>query len=390
MSRVTWVPAMSAKKNCWEDFRRSMPVTEKWAYFDHAAVAPICGPAQRALERWLSDATTNGAVYWSAWRKSVEEARRAGAELLGATPEEIAVIRNTTEGINLVAEGFPWKSGDNVVTLASEFPSNRYPWMNLARHGVETRIIPTEDERVDFDRLAEACDRRTRIISVSWVGYATGWRSDVAELVDFAHQRGACLFLDAIQGLGVFPLDLTEIPVDFLAADGHKWLLGPEGAGLFFIRQKHLDLLQPVGIGWNSVMNAGDFGSTTLNLKHDAGRYEGGSYNLAGITALAASLDWLLSYGVRALSDRLLDVTDNLCGRLEAIGAAITSSRDTHQRSGIIACTLPGKNPQSLKQRCLEQNVVVNCRANRLRLSPHVYTNEEDLQRLIDALVSDA
>jgi selenocysteine lyase/cysteine desulfurase len=381
---------MPVKQNWWEDFRGSMPVAETWAYFDHAAVAPISGPAQKAMERWLSDASTNGAVHWSAWRKSVEEARRAGAELLGATPEEIAVVRNTTEGINLVAEGFPWQTGDNVVTLTSEFPSNRYPWMNLARRGVETRLVATEDERVDLDRLAEACDQRTRIISVSWVGYATGWRSDVASLVEFAHQRGAFLFLDAIQGLGVFPLDLSEIPVDFLAADGHKWLLGPEGAGLFFIRKDHLDLLQPVGIGWNSVTDAGDFSSTTLSLKHDAGRYEGGSYNLAGTIALAANLDWLLSYGVRNLCERLLEVTDSLCGRLEAIGAEITSNRSAEQRSGIIACTLPERNPQSLKQQCLERNVVVNCRANRLRVSPHVYTNEEDIQRLIDALVSDA
>src|SRR5690606_37199505 len=133
-----------------------------------------------------------------------------------------------------VAEGFPWREGDNVVTLADEFPANLYPWMNLKSRGVEARLVPTDDGRVDLDRLNAACDDRTRIVSVSWVGFASGWRNDVAAVAEIAHRRGAYFFLDAIQGLGAFPIDARAAGVDFLAADGHKWMLGPEGAGVFY------------------------------------------------------------------------------------------------------------------------------------------------------------
>jgi selenocysteine lyase/cysteine desulfurase len=370
----------------WDDFRRQMPVAGEWAYFDHAAVAPLCGPAKTALDEWAADVSSNGAAHWSRWRKRVEELRTLAAQLTGAQREEIAVIRNTTEGVNLVAEGFPWRPGDNVVTLDSEFPTNLYPWRNLERLGVETRLVPTENERVDPNRVAALCDGRTRIVSVSWVGYATGWRNDLDAMADIAHHRGAKLFVDAIQGLGVFPLDVSRTPVDFLAADGHKWLLGPEGAGLFYLRREHLGLLRPVGVGWNSVVHAGDFTNRDLELKDSAARYEGGSYNMAGVAALAAAVEWLTSFGTERLSARLLAVSDRLCARLAECGAEIASAREDKRRSGIVACTFPQESPERLRGRCLAEKVLVNCRAERLRLSPHVYTNEADLDRLIACL----
>ena len=248
-------------KSWWLEFRRKMPVVEKWAYFDHAAVAPLSGPALQTLSAWSCEAASNGEVNWSAWRKRVEEVRDLAAKFVGADSTEIALIRNTTEGITLVAEGFPWKPGDNVVTPVGEFPTNLYPWLNLASRGIEVRQVPTVDERVDLEMLESACDERTRIVTISWVGFATGWRNDVDALAEIAHRHGAYLFLDAIQGLGVFPLDVRQTPVDFLAVDGHKWLLGPEGAGIFFVRRDNLELLQPMGVGWNSVQNEWDFSS---------------------------------------------------------------------------------------------------------------------------------
>lgn len=370
----------------WTDFRRQMPVAENWAYFDHAGVAPISGPAEEALLEWTRDTAQNGIANGAHWRKRVAETRRTGAELLGAREEEVALIRNTTEGINLVAEGFPWREGDNVVVPAGEFPSNLYPWLNLRERGVETRIVPTENERLDLDRLAEACDERTRIVAVSWVGYATGWRNDPAELARIAHDHDACLFLDAIQGLGVFPLDVSQVPVDFLAADGHKWLLGPEGAGLFYLRQEHLDLLRPIGVGWNSVVHAGDFTNPELKLKHRADRYEGGTHNMPGFVAMGASLELLLEYGVETVSRRLLEVTDELCDRLDACGAEIVSSREPDRKSGIVSCEIPGADPNEVKQRCRDRHVLVNARAGRLRISPHVYTDRHDVEVLTDVL----
>ena len=177
----------------WSVFRRQMPVAGQWAYFDHAAVAPLSGPAQQALGSWAEDATANGAAHYPAWTSRVEHLRTLAAGLIGAVPEEIALVGNTTAGINLVAEGFPWKAGDNVVTRADEFPSNQYPWLHLADRGVETRRIPTDGGRLDLDRLAAACDDRTRIVSVSWVAYASGWRHDLDRLAELVHRRGALL-----------------------------------------------------------------------------------------------------------------------------------------------------------------------------------------------------
>ena len=370
----------------WAAFRREMPVTRRWAYFDHAAIAPLSGPARQALAGWAEDAADNGAANYSAWTLRVERLRTLAARTIGALPEEIALVANTTAGINLVAEGFPWKPGDNVVTRADEFPSNQYPWLHLADRGVETRRLPTENGRLDLDRLAAACDSRTRVVSVSWVAYASGWRHDLDRLVELVHGRGALLFVDAIQALGVFPLDVRRTPVDFLAADGHKWLLGPEGAGVFFTRREHLDLLRPVGVGWNSVRNELDFSHIELVFKDSAARYEGGSQNVAGLSGLAASLELLDRFGTTALSRRIVEITDLACRRLTEIGATILSDRSPAHRSGIVSFELPGRDPQTLRQQCREKDVVLSCRAGRLRISPHAYNTPEDVERLIEAL----
>lgn len=370
----------------WAEFRRQMPVAERWAYFDHAAVAPLSGPAREALVGWAREAAADGDVPWAAWSGKVEELRLIAARLVGAQPEEIALVRNTTEGINFVADGFPWQSGDNVVTLADEFPSNQYPWMHLAERGVETRRVPTNEGVVDLDRLEAACDDHTRIVSASWVSYSSGWRNDVGVLAEIAHRHGALVFLDAIQGLGVFPLDVAQTGVDFLAADGHKWMLGPEGAGIFFIRRQHLDLLRPMNVGWNSVKHAHDFARIELIFRETAARYEGGSQNMAGMIALLASLELLARFGTEAIAQQILRITELACASLREIGAVMPCDRPPHNRSGILVFGLPDRDPQQVRRQCLDRGVVLSCRAGRLRISPHAYNNDEDIARLIRAL----
>lgn len=370
----------------WSEFRRQMPVADRWAYLDHAAVAPLPAPARDALARWAEEAALNGDTCYSQWAARVEQLRTVAAEMINAEREEISLVRSTTEGINLVSEGFPWQPGDNVVTRADEFPSNQYPWLHLADRGVEVRRVATDEGKLDPDRLAAACDRRTRIVTISWVAYASGWRHDVNQLARIAHDCGALLFLDAIQGLGVFPLDVKQTPVDFLAADGHKWLLGPEGAGVFFLRREHLDLLRPTGVGWNSVVHAHDFSRIELRFKHSAARYEGGSPNTGGMTALGASMELLCRFGMEAIGRRVLRLTDLACRRLGQIGAVIRSHRRGPEKSGIVTFEMPGRDPQALRQSCLEHRVALSCRGGRLRISPHAYNNASDIDRLIDAL----
>ena len=188
----------------WVRFRGQMPVVRQWAYFDHAAVSPLPAPAADTVAAWAREQSDGGIVCWSKCKGRYESLRTMAAQLVGGTPEEIALLRSTTEGITIVAEGFPWQPGDNVVTLADEFPANLYPWMNQAYRGVETRRVPTDDGRVDLNRLADACDAHTRLITISWVSYSSGWRNDLAAVAEIAHRRGALFFVDAIQRSALF------------------------------------------------------------------------------------------------------------------------------------------------------------------------------------------
>jgi cysteine desulfurase / selenocysteine lyase len=372
----------------WARLRAQMPVTQRWAYFDHAAVAPLSGPARDALSAWSGDLVDNGDIHWPVWASRLEQVRRQGARLLGAQIDELALVRNTTEGIGLVAEGYPWQPGDNVVLLDDEFPSNRIPWQHLDSRGVETRLVPSTGTNDDLSRLAAACDSRTRIVSVSWVGYASGRRFEVAELAKVVHGKGALLFLDAIQGLGVFPLDVRAAGVDFLAADGHKWLLGPEGAGLFYVRAEHLDRLRPIGVGWNSVVDSARFSHEERRFKPSASRYEGGSPNMGGFVALGASLALLAGYGTHALSKRILALTETVCEQLRQCGAVVHGDRTPERTSGIVSFDLPGKNPNAVRKKLADLGVALSCRNGKLRISPHAYNDDDDIGRLVAAIAS--
>ena len=224
------------------------------------------------------------------------------------------------------------------------------------------------------------------MVTLSWVEFASGWRNDLNACAELAHQRGALLFVDGIQGLGVFPLDVQSTPIDFLAADGHKWLLGPEGAGLLYIRRPHLEMLQPLGVGWNSVQRPYDFSQLHFQLKPTAGRYEGGTYNMGGFVGLNASLELLMRYGPDRLSQRILELGDVACRLLTNAGAEIYSCREPAQASGIVSFTMPGRDPAVLRTQCRQQGVVLSQRGAGLRISPHGYNNEEDVDRLIFAL----
>lgn len=370
-----------------ERFRAAMPIAQRLAYFDHAAVAPLPSPTRESIKKWLDEATEQGDTVWSRWSDRLEQVRATAARLIGANPAEIGLIPNTTTGIGLVAEGFPWQASDNVVTLANEFPSNQYPWMNLASRGVETRRVPVDGGVVDLARIEAACDSRTRIVAISWVGYASGWRIDVPAVAELCRRRGCYFFLDAIQGLGVFPLDVQTCGVDFLAADGHKWMLGPEGAGILYVKQEHLDLLRPLNVGWNSVVQGNDYTKVELNLRPTAARYEGGSQNMVGFIGLGASLDLLTSLGVGPTSspvaDHILALTDYACERLAERGATFLAPRKGHHRSGIVTFILPGRDPHDIRRQLEAANIITRCRAGGVRLSPHGYNTRDEVDRLI-------
>lgn len=382
-------PAATSQMD-WAEFREQMPVAKKWAYFDHACVAPIPQPAGEAIQTWCSESLAEGDVVWPRWERLHENLRKLTAKVINSDEQEIALIPNTTFGINLVADGFSWEKGDNVVLPAHEFPSNVYPWMALESRGVETRIVELNDDAVDLNRIADACDERTRIISASWIGYASGYRLNPAELAKVAHDHGAYFFLDAIQGLGVFPLDVAAAGVDFMAADGHKWLLGPEGAGVFYCRRELLHKLRPMNVGWNSVKQGNDFSNVSLDVREEARRYEGGTQNMVGFIGLGASLQLLYDFGLRhnhsAIGEQVLNYADQVCQALDSHGAQLFRHTARDCQSGCVSFELPGHDSGLLKKHLLAQGVVISERGGRLRISAHCYNNHDDIERLNGAI----
>jgi selenocysteine lyase/cysteine desulfurase len=371
----------------WEKLRAEFPVTRRWAFFDHAAVAPITGRAQQALADWAADMAENGDVNERRWLDRIEEVRRVAGQLLNADPIDIAFVKNTSEGIGIVAEGLSWHAGDNMITAAEEYPANIYPWMNLKDRGVEVRLVASRDRRLWLDDFKALMDARTRLVSVSSVEFASGFRNDLNGLGALCRERGILFFVDAIQSLGVLPLDVQQAPVDFLAADGHKWLLGPEGAAIFYIRRELLDRLHAIGVGWNSVIGARDFSRIDFRLKPHAGRWESGSLNVAGITALGASLALLLEIGIPTICERVLELTDYLCKKAQRAGCEIYSSRKSEDKSGIVSIMIPGADVRQAVKRCRAEGIVINQRAGRIRVSPHCYNSKAEIDRLVDTLV---
>ncbi len=373
-------------RNVQHRLRAEMPVTERWAYMDHAALAPLPRPTVQRLKDYADNQAANGDTNWLDLAGEVETLRENCARLIGAEPSEIALTRNTTAGISIVAEGLDWREGDNVVTFADEYPANVYPWMNQACRGVETRLIETNQGRIDFDKLDDACDKRTRLLAVSWVGFQTGFRQSLAKLCEFAHDRDILFFVDSIQGLGVFPFSVNDIPIDFMATNGQKWMLGSEGAGFAFIRHEHLNRLRPIGVGCNSMNRPYDFSTIEFDLKETAGRYEGGSHIMPGYLALGASLKLLMDLGIANIAQQVLDYTDLSCERLAQVGARIESHRDADHRSGIVFFTMPGRDPNEVRARCLRNGVALSNRGGRLRISPHAYNDDSDLERLCEVV----
>ncbi len=370
----------------WSAFRSQFPVTATWAFLDHAAVAPLPAPSVAALHDYAQSLAANGVAAFREWAARIAHVRQLSAKLINAPhADDVYFVPNTTHGISVVAEGFPWQPGDNVVLAAEEYPANQYPWMNLAHRGVEVRTVPSRGNRIRIDDVRAAMNDRTRVFTASSVEFSSGFRHDLDSLGELCRERGVFFFVDAIQSLGVFPLDVQRTPIDALAADGHKWLLGPEGAGIGFLRREWVERLHPIGVGAFSVVNPWAFSTIDFTLKPHAGRWEGGAYNMPGITAFGASLELLLSVGTENVRRRVIELTDYLCDRAVPLGWSVFSSRAESEKSGIVSLTHPTLPPNEVLSRCKAAGVAVNSRAGRVRVSPHAYNTEDEIDRFFTA-----
>ena len=358
------------------------------AYLNHAGVAPISTRVQEALDRYTAEATRYGALHYSNFYDAeIERVRGRAAKLVGGGADEIAFVKNTTEGLGMVAAGLDWQPGDQVVTCDLEYPSNVYPWWSLRDRGVETVMLKGRNGRLPLESVAEAVARpRARLLALSSVEFGSGYRQDVEALGQLCREHGVLFCLDAIQSLGCLPMDAPAWGVDFLAADGHKWLLSMEGCGIFYASRRVLDRVTPRIVGWRSVTDNDDFDRYHMDLQAGAGRFEEGTPNTAGIFALGAALDLLFEIGIEAIGRRVLHLADRLGAGLDDKGANVLSPRGPGEASGIVAFQYGEEPPERTAARLRAAGVFVIVRRGAVRASPHFYNDEADLQRLLDAL----
>ncbi|MBI5525000.1 MAG: aminotransferase class V-fold PLP-dependent enzyme [Deltaproteobacteria bacterium] len=369
-----------------DKLRASFPVVNQLAYFNHAAVAPLPVQAAEAINAYLKDVSTFGAIHENRWLKEIEVVRERYARLINADPGEIAFLKSTSAGVQLVAQGVDFKAGGKVVTADVEFPANVYPWMALAPRGIEVKFVGAREGRVEPQDVERAIDAKTRVVALSLVEFGNGFRNHVEEVGEVCRRKGVHFFLDAIQGVGAIPFDVKAFNIDFVAVGAHKWLLGPQGVGIFFCRKEIIDRLRFEDVSWRSVVDEDDFTNYRMNLKPDARRFEGDQPNFMGILGLGGSLALREEIGnpvifarVRALADRLID-------GLAERGYAIRSPMHKDERSGIVSFGHARFESKEIYQTLRRAGIVVATRNGLVRASPHFYNTDDEIDRLLAEL----
>ena len=376
-----------SEREIWQKWRNQFPVTETYIYMNHAGVAPLSRRVREAMAGFIEDATVNGAVNAEDWAETAEVCRAAAAQLINADPTEIAFMKNTTQGILIAANGIDWQEGDNVVTTAVEFPANVYPWWRLKeRYGVQTRMVPERDGRISIEDIAAAIDGRTRALTISHVEFASGFRNDIQALGELCREHNIWFIVDAIQSLGAIEVDVKSCNVDILAADGHKWLLAPEGAAIFYCADEKREQLINTNIGWASVVNPRDFLDYDLTQKPDATRFEEGSYNSVGLYGLNAAIDLLLDIGIPTIETHILELTAGLIAGLEAKGYRVITPKKDLERAGIVIFESAQHTPAKVYEMLHAENIITAERGSGVRVSPHFYNTTSEVERLLEVL----
>lgn len=369
----------------WRD--EELPVTRECAYMNHAGNGPL---PRRGVERMqaLADLVSrSGDRRWLERNAEMDRVRGLAARLLGARHDhEIAFVENTSAGLSLVAGGIDWKPGDTIVSAALEFPSNVYPWMQLGERGVELRQVPERDGRIDPDELLGILDGRTRMVALSSVQYASGFRSDLARIGAACRERGILFVVDGIQSLGAVPIDVERDFVDVCAASSHKWLLGPEGIGILYVADRVLEQVRPVRSGWRSMRKPFEWTDMAIDFAEGARRFESGTLNAYGIVALGGALEIFLEIGAADLERRVLALADRAAEGLAALGFEVISSRRPGETSGIVAAVHPRRAAGDLVRALARKDIVVAHRAGRFRVSAHFYNTEDEIDRMLAEL----
>ena len=367
-----------------EKIRKLFPAAENYTYLNSAAVAPLPTIAVEAVASQLRDVSQNASANFTEWVATKNRARQIIAEMLKVEPQQIAFMRNTSDGFATVAGGLNWEKGDNIVSFEKEFPANFYPWRRVRDDfGVELRLCPERNGRIDLDEFIDLIDTNTKLVAISAVQYGSGFRADLEKIGEAARKVDALFAVDIIQALGTTPFDLPAQKVDIAAGASHKWLCSPEGCGILYLSDRARERVKPTLVGWISVEEAWDFEDTEQNYKPNALAWESGTGCSSLFYGLEQSAKLLFETGAKKVENYLEELTDYLCEILPTENYEIVSSREKGEKSQIVCIKhRSGLAPTEIAKHLEKENIIVSPRNDRIRIAPHFFNNQEDIEKL--------
>ena len=364
--------------------RSNFMLADGLIYLDHASQGPLPNPSREAydkyLNRWQNMKRRHGAELF----ESIENVRKNLAGLIGVTPDRIGISSTTSVGLNIISAGYPWAAGDNVVVSDGDFPANIYPWVRLESSSVEIRFAENKGGFIDENAIMSSSDGRTRVICISWVQFNNGYRVDLEKLGEFCRENGIIFCVDGIQGTGVIPIDVPSAHIDLFSCGCQKWMLGPCGTAFFYLSERAEEMIKPPLLGWLSVDWGGEFSDLLrygLTPRTGPSKYEIGTYPFQDISALEASVDLLQSFDRQAAWDHIRSLTGMIIEFVESDRRyKLKSSIEESRRSGIVA--IQANDSQKLFSHLTDKGFAVSFREGSVRVSPHFYNNEDEINAL--------
>lgn len=369
-----------------EAIRELFPVVKKWIYFNNAVTSPLNLRASVAMNEAMEDMKVNGVVYYGTWIKIVEELRENLATLLNANKDNIAIIRNYIEGLGIVANGYNWKEGNNIILSDLEFEPLIYHWLGLASRGVEVKFAPSRDEKIFIEDIIHGVNQQTRMIILSHVQYLNGYKITFPELAAFCKEKDILLVAEGSHSLGSLQFDVQKEAVDVLIASGNKWLLGPEGCGLLYLSHKAMEKLPSTTIGWRSADYDEDTTDYPIKFYESARKYEPSGLSILSVYGFNASIKFLLEIGIPQIENRIIELSTYLANKLREKNYELNSELTKERMSGIVGFHSKILTAKNICAKLMRHKVVVSEKRNHVRASVHFYNTEEEIDQFIKLL----
>lgn len=371
-----------------DEIRALFPATTYYTYLNSAAISPIPTTALDAVTRQLADVAVNGSLHYQDWVNTKDRCRDFVGEMLRVRSDQIAFVRNTSDGVASIANGLKWNAGENIVSFVGEFPANFYAWRRIRdSYGVDLRLCREVDGRVDIDEMLSMIDSNTKVVAISAVQYASGFRADLERIGRAARAVDALFVVDIIQGFGAMPFELPAQLVDAACGASHKWLCAPEGCGMIYLSDRARQRIEPTLVGWISVETPWDFADREQPFKPTALAWESGTGSAALFYGLEQSLSLLHSTGCDNIERHLAGLTDQLCDSLAGKAYEIVSPRSPGEASQIVCIKhRGGLTSNQIASHLESEKIIVSPRGDRVRIAPHLYNNPGDIDRLVEAL----